>query len=86
MDMSSCSMYILSFLRDCSRAGVRVERFPVRKAAVQAILLGVMLGVLLVVDGGETVASSAAAVDMREREVAEAWDTKDERESWVRLS
>ena len=76
--MSSCSMYILSFLRDCSRAGVRVDRLPVRKAAVQAILLGVMLG--------ETVASSAVAVDMREREVVEAWDTKDERESWVRLS
>ena len=61
-----------------------VDRLPVRKAAVQAILLGVMLGVLVTCgDGGEAVASSAVAVDMRERE---AWDTKDERESWARLS
>lgn len=61
-----------------------VDRLPVRKAAVQATLLGVMLGVLVTCgDGGEAVASSAVAVDMRERE---AWDTKDERESWARLS
>ena len=63
-----------------------VDRLPVRKAAVQATLLGVMLGVLVTCgDGGEAVASSAVAVDMRER-VVEAWDTKDERESWARLS
>jgi len=64
-----------------------VDRLPVRKAAVQATLLGVMLGVLVTCgDGGEAVASSAVAVDMREREAVEAWDTKDERESWARLS
>ena len=68
-------MYIWSCRRDCSRAGVRVERFPARKASVLAILLGVTPTALAVDD---------AAVEAEVVEAAdETWDT--EQELWRRL-
>ena len=84
MDMSSGSMYIWSCRRDCSRAGVRVERFPARKASVLAIFLGVTPTALVVDAEEEKVVEAVEA----EAEVVEAADeTLDtEHELWRRLS
>ena len=76
MDMSSCSMYLWSCRRDCSRAGVRVERFPARKASVLAIFLGVTPTALAVDDAEDEKVEVVEAVD-------ETLDT--EHELWRRL-
>lgn len=77
-------MYIWSCRRDCSRAGVRVERFPARKASVLAIFLGVTPTALVVVDAEEEKVVEAVEA---EAEVVEAADeTLDaEHELWRRL-
>ena len=62
-------MYILSFLRDSSRAGVMVDRFPMRKAAVLAILLGEMLDVSRGEGGG--ILEALDIVPTEEREAVE---------------
>ena len=81
-------MYIWSCRRDCSRAGVRVERFPARKASVLAIFLGVTPTALVVVVDAEEEKVVEAVEAEAEAEVVEAADeTLDtEQELWRRLS
>ena len=78
-------MYLWSCRRDCSRAGVRVERFPARKASVLAILLGVT-PTALVVDAEEEKAVEAVEAEAEVVEAAdETFDTGTEHELLRRL-